>query len=220
MPGKGKKSGWEAFRDRAGIDETTMISAESHRAFEDLHRELYDEFLPVGTMEERLIQRLAVLNWERDRLYRYLQFKMEIRQAELNRQVPHAKSVAKLRSRAIEFRNAITTREVEKFISEFDVTAQNQSSPEQSRDHKIPGTDILERSISVEVGPINGREIFFKLVEEFPITERLKQLEQIDVAIDRTIKRFMQVKTMKQMYRQLEPKVISTSQDKKGSTKE
>ena len=83
---------------------------------------------------------------------------------------------------------------------------------------KLPGTDILERSISVlEVGPINGREIFFKLVEEFPITERLKQLEQIDVAIDRTIKCFMQVKTMKQMYRQLEPKVISTSKNKMSS---
>ena len=44
-----------------------------------------------------------------------------------------------------------------------------------------------------------------------------KQLEQIDVAIDRTIKRLMQLKTMKQMFRQLEPKVISTSQNKMSS---
>jgi hypothetical protein len=78
MPGKGKASGWEGFRDRAGIFDTTMLPGETHRAFEDLLRELYDEFLPMGTMEERLIQRLAVLNWERDRLYRSVQFKMEI----------------------------------------------------------------------------------------------------------------------------------------------
>ena len=32
MPGKGKASGWEAFRDRAGIVETTMIPGETHRA--------------------------------------------------------------------------------------------------------------------------------------------------------------------------------------------
>ena len=217
MPGKGKASGWEAFRDRAGIVETTMIPGETHRAFEALHRELYDEFLPVGTMEERLIQRLAVLNWERDRLYRSIQFKMEMRQGELNRQVPHAQTIAKLKSRA---QNARISREVEAFLSEHeDAATQKQSPPEKYRDPKMADSDFIERLASLEIGPINGRDIFFKLIEEFPIIERVKQLEQIDVAIDRTIKRFMQAKTMKQMYRQLEPKVISIPQDKKGSAK-
>jgi len=217
MPGKGKASGWEAFRDRAGIVETTMIPGETHRAFEALHRELYDEFLPVGTMEERLIQRLAVLNWERDRLYRSIQFKMEMRQGELNRQVPHAQTIAKLKSRA---QNARISREVEAFLSEHeDAATQKQSPPEKYRDPKMADSDFIERLASLEIGPINGRDIFFKLIEEFPIIERIKQLEQIDVAIDRTIKRFMQAKTMKQMYRQLEPKVISILQDKKGSAK-
>ena len=217
MPGKGKASGWEAFRDRARIVETTMIPGETHRAFEALHRELYDEFLPVGTMEERLIQRLAVLNWERDRLYRSIQFKMEMRQGELNRQVPHAQTIAKLKSRA---QNARISREVEAFLSEHeDAATQKQSPPEKYRDPKMADSDFIERLASLEAGPINGRDIFFKLIEEFPIIERIKQLEQIDVAIDRTIKRFMQAKTMKQMYRQLEPKVISILQDKKGSAK-
>ena len=217
MPGKGKASGWEAFRDRARIVETTMIPGETHRAFEALHRELYHEFLPVGTMEERLIQRLAVLNWERDRLYRSIQFKMEMRQGELNRQVPHAQTIAKLKSRA---QNARISREVEAFLSEHeDAATQKQSPPEKYRDPKMADSDFIERLASLEIGPINGRDIFFKLIEEFPIIERIKQLEQIDVAIDRTIKRFMQAKTMKQMYRQLEPKVILIPQDKKGSAK-
>ena len=203
--------------NRARIVETTMIPGETHRAFEALHRELYDEFLPVGTMEERLIQRLAVLNWERDRLYRSIQFKMEMRQGELNRQVPHAQTIAKLKSRA---QNARISREVEAFLSEHeDAATQKQSPPEKYRDPKMADSDFIERLASLEIGPINGRDIFFKLIEEFPIIERIKQLEQIDVAIDRTIKRFMQAKTMKQMYRQLEPKVISILQDKKGSAK-
>jgi len=194
-----------------------MIPGETHRAFEALHRELYDEFLPVGTMEERLIQRLAVLNWERDRLYRSIQFKMEMRQGELNRQVPHAQTIAKLKSCA---QNARISREVEAFLSEHeDAATQKQSPPEKYRDPKMADSDFIERLASLEIGPINGRDIFFKLIEEFPIIERIKQLEQIDVAIDRTIKRFMQAKTMKQMYRQLEPKVISILQDKKGSAK-
>ena len=220
MPGKGKASGWEAFRDRARIVETTMIPGETHRAFEALHRELYDEFLPVGTMEERLIQRLAVLNWERDRLYRSVQFKMEMRQGELYRQVPRAKAAAKLKSRVNALQDARTLREAQEFISEHeDAATQKQSPPEKYRDPKMADSDFIERLASLEIGPINGRDIFFKLIEEFPIIERIKQLEQIDVAIDRTIKRFMQAKTMKQMYRQLEPKVISIPQDKKGSAK-
>ena len=76
MPGKGKTSGWEAFRDRAEIYETTMIAAEKHHEFETLLRELYEEFFPDGKTEEDLVNRLAVLHWERRRLYRSEQFKM------------------------------------------------------------------------------------------------------------------------------------------------
>jgi hypothetical protein len=219
MPGKDKTSGWRAFRDRAPIYETTMIPAETHRAFEDLHRELYEEFSPVGITEERLVQRLAVLNLERDRLYRYTQFKMEIRQAEIKRQVPFAQSIKKLKSRAVEYQKAKIAKEVEKFLSE-DVAAEKskQSPAEKLCDPERRTNDFLEHIASLpDVGPVHGHEIFFELVEEFPIIERLKQLEQIDVAIDRTIKRLMQLKTMKQMFRQLEPKVISTSQNKMSS---
>lgn len=226
MPGKRKTSGWDAYRDRAGICSTTMIPTETRRAFEDLHRELYEEFLPVGTTEEGLIRRLADLTWERDRLYRYLQFKMEIRKAELSDQVPRAQFFADLKSDAIEIRNAKIMEEVERFFSKVEDIANGKQSPPEKcqqsqnwRDPKIPGKEIVEGLASLEIGPINDRDIFFKLVEEFPIIERLKQFEQIDVAIDRTIKRFIQVKTMKQMYRQLEPKVISISQDKKISAK-
>jgi hypothetical protein len=214
MSGKDKTSGWRAFIDRAQIYETTMIPAETHQAFESLHRELYEEFSPVGITEERLVQRLAVLNLERDRLSRYAQLKMEIRQAEIEREVPFARTIEGLKSRGEEFEKAKTVKEVEKFLSGDVTTEQSILSPEAER-----RTDyFLEQIASLpEVGPVHGRDIFFKLVEEFPIIERLKQLEQIDVAIDRTIKRLLQLKTMKQMFRQLEPKVISTSQNKEGS---
>ena len=136
---------------------------------------------------------------------------MEIRRAELSDQVPRAQFFAELKSGVLELRKAQISKEVEELV---DFANGTQSPPEKCPDPKM-WNDFFEPFHSLEVGPINGREIFFKLVEEFPIMERLKQLEQIDVAIDRTIKRFMQVKSMKQMYRQLEPKVIAISQDKK-----
>jgi hypothetical protein len=144
---------------------------------------------------------------------------MEIRQSELNRQLPYAQSIAGIKSRAIEIKFARIIEEGKKLLSEFDAAAQElddaapkESIPEKYRDPKMSGNAFLEEIASLpDVGPTNGRDIFLKMVDEFPIIERLEQFEKIDVMIDRTIKRFMQVKTMKQMVRRAEPKLISRS---------
>jgi hypothetical protein len=54
-------------------------------------------------------------------------------------------------------------------------------------------------------------EEFFTMVKAFPIDEQFSAIERMDATIDRTLKRFMQLKTMKQMFHQLEPKVITNS---------
>ena len=77
--------------------------------------------------------------------------------------------------------------------------------------------ELFDKIAALPDRPSHGRELFSKLVEEFSILERHEQFEKIDVTIDRTIKRLMQLKTMKQMHRQLEPKVIAPSQNKKSS---
>jgi hypothetical protein len=46
-------------------------------------------------------------------------------------------------------------------------------------------------------------------LEEFDMA--LARMERLDAMIDRTIKRLMQVKTMKQMHGRLEPKLINGS---------
>lgn len=219
MPGKKKANGWRGFRDRAPIHDTTMILAETQQDFEDLHRELYEEFSPVGITEERLVQRLAVLNLERDRLYSYMQFKLKTRQAEIKRQVPIARSFKQAKSRALEHQKARSAKEMEVASEDLASEKSNHLPPDALSDAERRTNDFVEQMASLpDIGPVNDHEVFFQLVEEFPIVERLKQLEQIDTAIDRTIKRLMQLKTMKQMFRQLEPKVISPSQNKRAKS--
>ena len=217
----GKTSGWEAFRDRAESYETTMIPAETHEAFEKLLKDLYDEFSPVGRTEELLVQRLASLHWERDRLHRDAQFKMEIRGGELRRQVRQTHSFARLKSLAPEFKKAKTREELEKLFSKVDdVTVQlGKAWCPENCDPPEGWGDFIADQITSLPEQIHGRDVFFKLMEEFPVIERLEQLEKIDAVIDRTLKRFMQLKTMKQMFRQLEPKVITLSQGKKTLAK-
>jgi hypothetical protein len=217
MPGKGKTDGWRAFIDRSPIYDTTLIAAETHRAFEDLHKELYEEYSPIDITEEHLVQRLAFLFLERGRLYRYLQFQMEDRQNVLKRQFPAAQAIKRMKSQALKARQAQDLKAVKEHLDEADgITTEK---PKQISRAKYRNPDeFFDYTAALPDRPSNGRELFSKLVEEFPIVERHKQLEQIDVTIDRTIKRLMQLKTMKQMFRQLEPKVIASSSQNKTSS--
>jgi hypothetical protein len=207
MPGERRKvkvGGVRGFIERAGIYDVTFIPAETPSAFEELHEELYEEFSPVGITEERLVQRLAILYLERDRLHRYVQFKMEDRRTELEREVPVNRMYKNMKS-------AATRAQVVKLAKEVEELAEGggrqlEIVPPRHRDLQA----LFEEIADLPDGHSSGRDLFLKLVEEFPITDRLKQLEQTDVVIDRTIKRLMQFKTMKQMFRQLEPKEVES----------
>jgi hypothetical protein len=50
---------------------------------------------------------------------------------------------------------------------------------------------------------------FIEAVDLVSFDQDLARIERLDAMIDRTIKRLMQLKSMKQMYRRLEPKLIS-----------
>ena len=207
MPGerhKVKVGGVRGFIERARIYDVTLIPAETPSAFQELHEELYEEFSPVGITEERLVQRLAILYLERDRLHRYVQFKMEDRRTELARELPVNRVYKNTKSAVKQAQVVELAKEIEEFAEGSG--RQLEIIPPRYRDPQA----LLEQIADLPDGPSSGRDLFLKLVEEFPITDRLKQLEQVDVVIDRTIKRFMQFKTMKQMLRQLEPKEIES----------
>jgi hypothetical protein len=54
-----------------------------------------------------------------------------------------------------------------------------------------------------------GADEFVEIFDLDTFDDDLARIERLDAMIDRTIKRLMQVKTMKQMYRRLEPKLIN-----------
>ena len=56
-----------------------------------------------------------------------------------------------------------------------------------------------------------GADEFVKVFDLKTFDDDLARLERLDAMIDRTIKRLMQVKTMKQMHGRLEPKLINLS---------
>jgi hypothetical protein len=59
-----------------------------------------------------------------------------------------------------------------------------------------------------------GADEFIKIFDLDTFDDDLARIERLDAMIDRTIKRLMQIKTMKQMHDRLEPKLINLSATK------
>ena len=218
---KVEMSGWEAFRDRANIYEMTMMPSENVEDFEDLLRSHFEEFRPDGTTEEFHTREIAKLRWERDRYERSQQLSMFRRQWEFANINQFLHGIRKLRPLAPKFQAAKRTEDVEKVLSNVDervATFVRRKWPlKSSGQSENWGSVIAEGLASLPDLIGDPAQQMLLLQEEFPALERLHKLEQFDAKIDRTITRLMRVKTMKQMHRQLEPKVIPISQKRIAS---
>ena len=64
------------------------------------------------------------------------------------------------------------------------------------------------RGISLGPELLPGKE-FIEVVDLPSFDQHLARIERLDAMIDRTIKRLIQLKSMKQMYRRLEPRLIN-----------
>ena len=95
----------------------------------------------------------------------------------------------------------------------------NCEEPEQWGSEIAQGLSLfkLHESPSYRDKTLEMHEYYYELLEQHMNDEIFSKLERIDNAIDRTLKRLMQWKTMKQMFRQLEPKAVGS--DRKARDK-
>ena len=204
---------WEAFRESANIEEQVMLSDETHEQYENHLRRLYEEFKPVGLMEENQILKIAKTIWIRNRLDRYTQYKMRAKQHDIENTNKISRIEEELKPLAPDFRKATSVREVEELLKKLDSSGKRLIVARWPLEKcKPPGAwgSVIAEGLSA-LAPakrFEGQDEFLRMVEVFPIDEDISTLERMDATIDRTLKRFMQLKTMKQMFRQLEPKLI------------
>jgi hypothetical protein len=130
---------------------------------------------------------------------------------------PFLQGLRKLRTRASEFQKAKSAEDVETLLSELDsvvadgmrVTCQLDNCEPERRGNVI--AEALTASTDWDIEQIDRVLLLLKFHADFPVLDRVQKLDRIDTMIDRTIKSLMSIKTMKQMYRQLEPKMIPTA---------
>ncbi len=195
-----------------------MLWSERYEDYEQLRAELYLEFSPSGSTEEYLVRTLLDLRWRRRRLDCYDQITMQKELNEIREDNETSREIEKLAAVASEFEGADTVEKVEVIFSGLDP-----GYNEVFRSHwpLEEGADPVAWCAKIKADlarwttkRLEGPDQFIKIFDLDTFDDDLARIERLDAMIDRTIKRLMQVKTMKQMHARLEPKLIDLSATK------
>jgi hypothetical protein len=192
-----------------------MLWSERYEDYESLRADLRLEFSPSGSTEEYLVETLLDLRWRRRRLDCYEQITIKKRLDELREENQTSRDLENVASFASEFKEANNVEKVEAVLSRlppgYDEAVRSRCPLEEGADPAAWGSKIGE--VLARVEPVTRYEGADAFVEIFDLDfdEDLARIERLDAMIDRTIKRLMQLKTMKQMHCQLEPKLINVS---------
>jgi hypothetical protein len=196
-----------------------MLWSERYKDYEALRDGLCQEFNPSGSTEEYLVRTLLDLRWRRRRLECHEQIVIQQRLEKIQAENEYSRHVDNLRSLAPQFAKAITVEQVEVALATLDPIYRNTI---RDRWPYNAGDDPQQWGLKIAEGllawaPAARHEQaneFIKTLDLDEFDRSLNRIERLDVMIERTIKRLMQLKTMKQMYSRLEPKLIDISATK------
>ena len=196
-----------------------MLWSEKYLDYEALRAGLHEEWFPQGKTEEYEVNTLLDLLWRRRRLDRYAQITMQKRLAAVRENNETSRHIENLRSFGSEYSQAKTLEEVEALLSQlsplYSNTIRSRWPLREGDDPNTWGSRIAS-GLSAWKPPVRHEEgdEFIEVVDLHAFDQDLARIERLDAMIDRTIKRLMQIKTMKQVHRQLEPKLINVSVSK------
>jgi hypothetical protein len=193
-----------------------MLWSERYEDYESLRAELCLEFSPSGSTEEYLVRTLLDLRWRRRRLDCYDQITIQKRLDEIRKENETSRHIENLRSFASEFHEATSAEKVEALLAPlsflYSNTIRKRWPLQTGEDPNTWGPKIAKGLLSWKPAPRHEQaDEFIAIVDLETFDMALARIERLDAMIDRTIKRLMQVKTMKQMHSRLEPKLINLS---------
>jgi hypothetical protein len=196
-----------------------MLWDERREDYESIRVGLNREYTPDGTTEEYLVQAILDLLWRRRRLDRHGQITIQKRMDELFEANDRSLHIEVLRSLAPEFDEATTAEQVEAALARlepiYSSTILRDWPLQEGDDANAWGPKIAAGLLTWKPEPSHGGDDAFLAIIDLDESDiSLARIERLDAMIDRTIKRLMQVKTMKQMNDRLQPKLINLSATK------
>jgi hypothetical protein len=192
-----------------------MLWGETYEDYEGLRTRAYEEWFPEGLTEEFELNALIELLWRRRRLERYEKISTQKRLARVRSDNEQSRHIENLKALASEFNAADTVEKVNALLLQLSPLYRNTVQRDWPlRDGDDPakwGTRIATGLSSWKVPARHeGADEFLEALDPEEMFDRsLGRIERLNAMIDRTIKRLMQIKTMKQMYNQLKPKLVT-----------
>jgi hypothetical protein len=197
--------------------------------YEALRNGVYAEYPPDGPSEVHLVETLVDLLWRRRRLDYYDSASTLKRLREVGEHNMFCNSAKQVRSFVLDFHKARTLEEVDLEIKKVSsVTGFDFSTLVSLWWPLAPGADPETWGPQIAKGvlrfgrgaePYKEEENFVQGLDLKAMDEHLARIERLDALIEKTIKRLMQVKVMKQMHQTLEPKPTISSVARRGSKK-
>jgi hypothetical protein len=193
-----------------------MLWSERYEDYDSLRADLRLEFSPSGSTEEYLVRTLLDLRWRRRRLDCYAQIIIQKQLNKIREENETIRDIENLVALASEFKKADSVEKVGAILSRlapiYIYFILSHWPLEVGADPVAWGSKIGEAlARSRPPTPREGADEFVEIFDLDTFDDDLARIERLDAMIDRTIKRLMQVKTMKQMHRRLEPKLINLS---------
>jgi hypothetical protein len=197
-----------------------MLWGEKYKDYEALRDGLYQEFTPSGSSEEDLVQTLLNLRWRKRRLEYYERILVQQRLDSIRAVNENSRHVEILRSFAPDFEKATSVEQVETVLASlipfYSNTIRRDWPFKTGDDPQKWGAKIAEGLLAwIPLPRHEQADEFTKILDLDEFDTALDRFERLDAMIDRTIKRLMQLKTMKQMHSRLEPKLIDVPATKK-----
>src|ERR1700682_2989880 len=193
-----------------------MLWGEKYEDYESLRAELDLEFTPSGSTEDYLVQTLLDLRWRRRRLECHEQITIQKRLDKIREENETSRHIENLRSFASEFNEATSVEKVEALLaplsSLYTNTIRNRWPLQTGEGPTTWGPKIAKGLLSWKPAPRHEQaDEFIAIVDLEEFDMALARIERLAPQRHRAVKRLMQVKTMKQMYGRLEPKLINLS---------
>jgi hypothetical protein len=197
-----------------------MLPGEKIADYEKLRQAHYDEWVPEGVTEEYLVDDLAALRWKKRRMAQYDQVCLRQRHAKVRDDNEANRIRVNLKYLGARFSEAANTEAAEEILAGLSpyyvLTIERWIPREKCQDptqwHQEVGKFLSNLTPD---NPLEGPDLFAAIVNPESMEMETSRSDRLDEAIDRKIKRLMQVKTAKQVFPSMrknarpEPKLIN-----------
>jgi hypothetical protein len=196
-----------------------MFPGENIRDYNALASEFMEEWAPEGPTERGLVERLLGLYWRKQRLDRYEQEQLQRGVQQIHENNEASRMIEEMKGWGSKFQDAASGKQVDEIFAElgdpYSDFIEDKVPYDESPDAPQRGPAIAKFLASLQPpARLEGPAKFIALVNPTFIQVEMARSDRIDEAIDRTVKRLMQVKTAKQILPNMRkaiatPKLIS-----------